>query len=232
MSLHFRCRKSSCDGRDPPCCGCLPVIASGAKQSRAACTVPAALDCFVGPSGLLAMTHVFSRSRDAPSHPSFAYAKVRKPFPISSPKRGRRSADKRTTGVAPLQRAHRFCPATRGIKTAVPSPFGAPPRSCAEGLTLRLGLGRASWNRRVQTGGPSQAPVQRAPRSPVKCRTGRCPEPPGYAVYGRVSENRSRSTFESTLAKGPSVNGMNDVCNRYSDNVKGSSRKKGHRSSD
>src|ERR1700688_5297985 len=27
--------------------------------------------------------------------------------------------------------------------------------------------GRVSWNRRVQTGGPSPAPVQRAPRGPV-----------------------------------------------------------------
>ena len=39
----------------------------------------------------------------------------------------------------------------------------------------RLGLGRASWNHRMQTGGPSPAPVQRAPRSPVTRRTGRCP---------------------------------------------------------
>jgi hypothetical protein len=36
----------------------------------------------------------------------------------------------------------------------------------------RLGLGRASWNHRMQTGGPSPAPVQRAPRSPVTRRTG------------------------------------------------------------
>jgi hypothetical protein len=54
------------------------------------------------------------------------------------------------------------------------SPFGAPPRSCA-GSRSRLGLGRASWNHRMQTGGPSPAPVQRAPRSPDTRRTGRCP---------------------------------------------------------
>ena len=29
-------------------------------------------------------------------------------------------------------------------------------------------------------------------------------------MYGRTSGNRSRSTFESTLAKGPSVNEMED----------------------
>ena len=32
--------------------------------------------------------------------------------------------------------------------------------------------GRASWNRRMQTGGPSPAPVQRAPRGPATRRTG------------------------------------------------------------
>src|SRR6202044_1995601 len=32
----------------------------------------------------------------------------------------------------------------------------------------RLGLGRASWNHRMQTGGPSPEPVQRAPRSPTR----------------------------------------------------------------
>jgi hypothetical protein len=32
----------------------------------------------------------------------------------------------------------------------------------------RLGPGRASWNHRMQTGGPSPAPVQRAPRSPAR----------------------------------------------------------------
>src|SRR5580698_9358057 len=31
-----------------------------------------------------------------------------------------------------------------------------------------LGSGRASWNHRMQTGGPSPAPVQRAPRSPAR----------------------------------------------------------------
>ncbi len=42
-------------------------------------------------------------------------------------------------------------------------------------LHPQLGPGRASWNHRIQTGGPSPAPVQRAPRSPVTRRTGRCP---------------------------------------------------------
>ena len=46
------------------------------------------------------------------------------------------------------------------------SPFGAPLRFFAEAFTPQLGLGRASWNHRIQTGGPSPAPVQRAPRRP------------------------------------------------------------------
>jgi hypothetical protein len=36
--------------------------------------------------------------------------------------------------------------------------------------------GRASWNYRVQTGGPSPAPVQRAPRGPVIVPAGTMPE--------------------------------------------------------
>ena len=55
------------------------------------------------------------------------------------------------------------------------SPFGAPPRLCAQGYSPQLGLGRASWNRRMQTGGPSPTPVQQAPCSPITRRTGRCP---------------------------------------------------------
>src|SRR6202451_2384058 len=47
------------------------------------------------------------------------------------------------------------------------SPFGAPPRH-PRFFRPRLGSGRASWNHRMQTGGPSPAPVQRAPRSPAR----------------------------------------------------------------
>src|SRR5208282_1601395 len=35
--------------------------------------------------------------------------------------------------------------------------------------------GRASWNYRVRTGGPSPAPVQRAPRGPVMVPAGTMP---------------------------------------------------------
>ena len=36
----------------------------------------------------------------------------------------------------------------------------------------------ASWNHRMQTGGPSPAPVQQAPCSPITRRTGMMPRPP------------------------------------------------------
>jgi hypothetical protein len=48
-------------------------------------------------------------------------------------------------------------------------------RGYALRLSPQLGLGRASWNRRMQTGGPSPTPVQQAPCSPITRRTGRCP---------------------------------------------------------
>jgi len=57
-------------------------------------------------------------------------------------RRGRGPINKRTARLSALLRGH--APGTR------------------------LGLGRASWNHRMQTGGPSPAPVQRAPRSPAR----------------------------------------------------------------
>ena len=42
------------------------------------------------------------------------------------------------------------------------------PHRGIRGFCPRLGSGRASWNHRMQTGGPSPAPVQRAPRSPTR----------------------------------------------------------------
>jgi hypothetical protein len=61
------------------------------------------------------------------------------------------------------------------------SPFGAPPQVCR--VTSARSRAGASWNHRVQTGGPSPAPVQRAPRSPITRRTGRLPKPLPDAVY-------------------------------------------------
>ena len=121
----------------------------------------------------------FSRSRSAPAPCSFhalnGFASDGSERHFFAPfKRGRRSAERRTKVQG-----------SRTRKTARPDW----PRSCKRTARLpalhrghapgtlhpQLGPGRASWNHRIQTGGPSPAPVQRAPRSPVTRRTGRCP---------------------------------------------------------
>jgi hypothetical protein len=55
------------------------------------------------------------------------------------------------------------------------SPSGASPRHSPRLLPLGSAPGRASWNYRVRTGGPSPAPVQRAPRGPVVVPAGTMP---------------------------------------------------------
>ena len=55
----------------------------------------------------------------------------------------------------------------------------------------RLGLGRASWNHRMQTGGPSPAPVQRAPRSPA--RAGRADAQTACRLRATNSARRNRT---------------------------------------
>ena len=78
------------------------------------------------------------------------------------------------------------------------SPFGAPPRLVAGTFQSQLGLGRASWNRRMQTGGPSPTPVQQAPCSPITRRTGRCPNRLRTKVTSSIRKNRSRSVGHVT----------------------------------
>jgi hypothetical protein len=56
----------------------------------------------------------------------------------------------------------------------------------------RSASGRVSWNYRVQTGGPSPAPVQRAPRGPVTCRPSGAPKPPGCGLCRSARERRAR----------------------------------------
>ena len=49
-------------------------------------------------------------------------------------------------------------------------------RGARQAVTPDSTSGRASWNHRVQTGGPSPMPVQRAPRGPVIVPDGTMPE--------------------------------------------------------
>ena len=80
---------------------------------------------------------------------------------FASLERGRRSAERRTTVAAPDAQAQ-------------PRPYARPLAFRRSSAVMRrdflsqLGLGRASWNHRMQTGGPSPTPVQRAPRSPTR----------------------------------------------------------------
>ena len=76
------------------------------------------------------------------------------------------------------------------------SPSGAPLRHLPRLLPLGSAPGRASWNYRVQTGGPSPAPVQRAPRGPVIMPAGTMPE----AARVRGYEPRPREPLLAPLS--------------------------------
>jgi len=100
---------------------------------------------------------------------------------IASQQEGRRSAEKRTN-QEPHRKAMRrapfllssHCGRTEAQDLPWTSKNGAGalafrrPTAASEVFRPRLGSGRASWNHRMQTGGPSPAPVQRAPRSPAR----------------------------------------------------------------
>ena len=81
------------------------------------------------------------------------------PRRLCSPKR---EAERRT--------AHHGCRASMGRRGRGPisGPLAFRRSSAVMRRDSQLGLGRASWNHRMQTGGPSPAPVQRAPRSPAR----------------------------------------------------------------
>ena len=99
-----------------------------------------------------------------------------------------REAERRTT-----RPRYPYLHKTRARSLTDRSPFGAPPRLYAGTFQPQLGLGRASWNRRMQTGGPSPTPVQQAPCSPITRRTGRCPDRLRNKVTSSIRKNRSRS---------------------------------------
>jgi len=68
------------------------------------------------------------------------------------------------------------------------SPSGAPLRHSPRLLPLGSAPGRASWNYRVQTGGPSPAPVQRAPRGQARARPG-SRRKPLRAAFHRIDQS-------------------------------------------
>jgi hypothetical protein len=69
--------------------------------------------------------------------------------------------------------------------------------------------GRVSWNRRVRTGGPSPAPVQRAPRGPVVVPDERGPE----AARERTANPRAGTAFApySGLPREHALNERSDL---------------------
>ena len=126
--------------------------------------------------------------------------------------RGKRSAERRmpsTVRATPVSVTACRC-AGRGSapKVGARSPSGAPLRHSPRLLPLGSASGRASWNYRVQTGGPSPAPVQRAPRGPVVVPDGRCPKPPECGVTSPARGNRSRSAVGTS----PVTPSMSEIC--------------------
>ncbi len=83
------------------------------------------------------------------------------------PRKGRRSAERRTSVAAPGKQPQ--------PRYASRSPFGAPPRLCAGIIHPNSAWAALPGIRRMQTGVPSPTPVQQAPCSPITRRTGRCP---------------------------------------------------------
>ena len=127
--------------------------------------------------------------------PESCQAIPKQALPSPPLKEGRRSADRRTKlgriaadkllaqpvcrrGARPFS-CLPICGEDQGGSALA---FRRPTAALRRGLTLGSAPGRASWNHRMQTGEPSPAPVQRAPRGPITRRTGRCPEPPATEV--------------------------------------------------
>ena len=107
----------------------------------------------------------FPRRVVAPGFSSFSFA--------PDPKRGGRSADRRTCSVVAFARRDGSARVRRGAShDAGRSPLGAPPWRFSAG-------GRASIS------GIASGSVQRAPRSQVIMPGGRCPGPPEPAVTSR-----------------------------------------------
>jgi hypothetical protein len=113
---------------------------------------------------------------------------------------GRRSADRR---IQPWPRLR-----TRQ-RALTQSPLASRRSTAALTEVISLGStpGRASWNYRGQTGGPSPAPVQRAPRGPVLVPAGRCPKrpsaglrnPPAGTALAAVSGSSLERPFTSEI---------------------------------
>jgi hypothetical protein len=180
-----------------------------AKQFSAQCKP--SLDCFAASAS---RNDERSRSRDAVRARGILHASRKVP-PTKAREAERRMAHP-VPVAAPDERAQQ-----RSDKRDR-SPFGAPLRSCAEDSSPQLGPGRASWNHRIQTGGPSPAPVQRAPRGP----------PPGggrddaqaaceQKVTNSARKNRTRSVSRRLRLTSLTMSGMARCYSNLLGGVKG-----------
>ncbi len=158
----------------------------------------------------------------------------RKPFQ-RPPKKGGGAPISASTGVRPAaereacQRLRR-APSPRSTRTARDLRSGtlAFRRSTAtlrRGSDLDSAPGRASWNHRIQTGGPSPAPVQPAPGSPVTRRTVDAQSRPD-AGYKPASGNRARPIDRLSPVDVPSM-GELALRNYNGDGCQGVSLKEG-----
>ena len=132
---------------------------------------------------------------------------------VFAPQRGRRSAERRTNGCRAAMRGRSRGPISGTAR------LSALLRGHAPGT--QLGLGRASWNHRMQTGGPSPAPVQRAPRSPA--RAGRADTQTACRLRATNSarRNRTRSVSRRHRLTSLTMNGMDAVIQILNGAVKG-----------
>ena len=85
----------------------------------------------------------------------------------------------------------------------------------------QLGLGRASWNHRMQTGGPSPAPVQRAPRSPARAGRADTQTACRLTATNSARRNRTRSVSRRHRLTSLTMNGMDAVIQIRARAVKG-----------
>jgi len=150
-----------------------------------------------------------SHSRDASASEFCAPSRSFMPPPIKEGGRAPKDAPPGTASFDAARALVPFSPLAPKRTGATGTPWSrrarlsAPYRGFREGCWARSGSARASasWNHRMQTGGPSPAPVQRAPRRPALGRTGMMLKPPANGMYRSVPGNRPRSAFRSTLAK-------------------------------
>ena len=133
---------------------------------------------------------------------------------LCSPKR---EAERRT--------AHKCCRAAMRRRSRGPisgtARLSALLRGHAPGFCSRLGLGRASWNHRMQTGGPSPAPVQRAPRSPARAGRADAQTACRLTATNSARRNRTRSVSRRHRLTSLTMNGMDAVIQIRNGAVKG-----------